>query len=417
MIAPAEIHPWSFLIVLCWGRPLIATAPVAGNTPRTAPSNRTFYPALDGLRAVAVLLVILQHYLGLPWGWSGVNIFFVLSGFLITGILWDTRDDPHRIRNFYIRRTLRIFPLYYGVFLALLLTTPLMHWSWSLAWLAWPLYAGNFLRFIGHGGLTAAQQAVADAQLHSRTNPMVVYLGHFWSLCIEEQFYLLWPWIVFFVRSRRALIVICGSVVVLGPIARLLVQQAAPEWMLSEELLFRFTPFQLDALLFGGMLALLWRGSHRQQLIQLANLLAGACAAIALAYLVFGARIYRPGLWHNYTAPHWRLTWGLSFINLLSGAGIVCAIDPGSPTYRLLHLRPLRALGRISYGAYVFHDIPHVVVVGITVVLLDNFRTVHPPATLVLLPLGLAFTIISASISYKYFEIPFLNLKQRWTHT
>ena len=391
--------------------------PVAGNTLRTAPSNRTFYPALDGLRAVALLLVILQHYVGLPWGWSGVNIFFVLSGFLITGILWDTRDDPHRIRNFYIRRTLRIFPLYYGVFLALLLTTPLMHWSWSAAWIAWPLYAGNFLRFIGHGGLTTAQQAVADAQLHSRTNPMAVYLGHFWSLCIEEQFYLIWPWIVFFVRSRRALIVICGAVVAAGPLVRLLVQLHAPAWMLSEELLFRCTPFQLDALLFGGMLALLWRGSHRQRLIQLANVFASACVAIALAYLVFSDRIYRPGLWNDYTPPHWRLTWGLSFINLLSGAVILCAIHPGSPAYRLLHLRPLRALGRISYGGYVFHDIPHGVLVAITAVLLNSFHTVHLPAKVVQLPLSLAFTIIAAGISYKYFETPFHNLKERWTRT
>ena len=92
--------------------------------------------------------VFLWHYVGLPYGWAGVDVFFVLSGFLITGILYDTRDDPHRVRNFYIRRTLRIFPLYYGVFLTVFLMTPFMHWEWTWQWIAWPLYLGNFLPFL-----------------------------------------------------------------------------------------------------------------------------------------------------------------------------------------------------------------------------------------------------------------------------
>src|ERR1700722_12874022 len=82
-----------------------------------ASENKRFYPALDGLRAIAVLMVFYQHYLSagndlpaLNWGWSGVDIFFVLSGFLITGILYDTRNVLHRFRNFYVRRTLRISP-------------------------------------------------------------------------------------------------------------------------------------------------------------------------------------------------------------------------------------------------------------------------------------------------------------------
>src|ERR1035441_2665940 len=82
-----------------------------------ASENKKFYPALDGLRALAVLMVFYAHYNLSPgpsvaWGWAGVNIFFVLSGFLITGILYDTRNTARRFRNFYVRRTLRIFPLY-----------------------------------------------------------------------------------------------------------------------------------------------------------------------------------------------------------------------------------------------------------------------------------------------------------------
>src|ERR1700722_7833144 len=103
-----------------------------------APEKKRFYPALDGLRAIAVLMVFYQHYypnfrMGLNWGWAGVDIFFVLSGFLITGILYDTQNAAHRFRNFYVRRTLRIFPLYYGVLLLALLLTPLLHWTWHPA--------------------------------------------------------------------------------------------------------------------------------------------------------------------------------------------------------------------------------------------------------------------------------------------
>ena len=121
--------------------------------PTAAPENKTFYPALDGFRAVAVLGVFLHHYfvvcLGpLDWGWTGVEAFFVLSGFLITGILYDTRAAPHRLRNFYGRRVLRIFPLYYGVLLVILLATPLMHWWFHPALLMWPLYLGNYSRFL-----------------------------------------------------------------------------------------------------------------------------------------------------------------------------------------------------------------------------------------------------------------------------
>ncbi len=240
--------------------------PVTGNTQHTKPENRAFYPALDGLRAVAFLMVFGAHYYGLPWGWTGVNIFFVLSGFLITGILFDSRNDPHRAHNFYIRRTLRIFPLYYGIFLALLLLYPIFHWQWSSLWLAWPLYLGNFLRFLSPSVLTphSTLQLAANAWLRASHFHLVLFLGHFWSLCVEEQFYLFWPWVVFWVRSRKALIWICSSAIVIVPFLRVLAQATAPTWLLTSEFLYRATPFQLDSLLLGGLIALLWRGSHRQ---------------------------------------------------------------------------------------------------------------------------------------------------------
>ena len=151
---------------------------------------------------------------------TGVDAFFVLSGFLITGILYDTRDEPGRVRNFYIRRTLRIFPLYYGVLLILLVLTPLFHWAWTWQWIAWPLYLGNFLHLFYPHLNNPFVIAFADADLLSKTSRFIVTLGHFWTLCVEEQFYLVWPWVVFAVRDRRKLINICVTCIIVVPFAR-----------------------------------------------------------------------------------------------------------------------------------------------------------------------------------------------------
>src|SRR5665213_3289728 len=127
---------------------LLPSAPTDRPVETPVSANRVYFPALDGIRAMAFLMVFAGHYLRLPWGWAGVDVFFVLSGFLITGILFDTRDELHRVRNFYVRRTLRIFPLYYAVFLVLALVYPIFHWNWNWVWLVWPAYVGNWVQFL-----------------------------------------------------------------------------------------------------------------------------------------------------------------------------------------------------------------------------------------------------------------------------
>ena len=378
---------------------------VTGNTPGTEPENRAYFPALDGLRALAFLLVFAQHYLHMPWGWTGVDLFFVLSGFLITGILFDTRYKPHRIRNFYVRRTLRIFPLYYGLFAILLLTTPFVGWRWSPPWLAWPLYVGNYLRFLHPYVLGSPWQRVADAQLVG--SGAILYMGHLWSLCVEEQFYLLWPWVVFFVRSRRVLLWICGTAVVVGPLLRIFAQHTASQDMLGAELLYRATPFRIDALLLGGLLALWYRGAEREWLLRVAHLLFWICTAIAAVYLGLANSLH----W-TFDVP-WRLTWGLSFIDLYAGVMLLVAVQPGSVVYRVFHPAPLRWLGRMTYGAYIFHDIYH----GVLFDWLRPHTNPHRPEQLLYLGSAAAFavSVLLAWLSYRFFETPFLSLKERWT--
>jgi peptidoglycan/LPS O-acetylase OafA/YrhL len=367
--------------------------------------GQTYFPSLDGLRAASFLGVFFWHYLDLPFGWAGVDVFFVLSGFLITGILYDTRDDTHRVRNFYIRRTLRIFPLYYGVFLAILLLTPLLHWAWTWQWIAWPLYLGNFLRFLYPHLNNHFVDAFANAHLASlRYRGLDFRLGHLWSLCVEEQFYLLWPWIVFTVRDRRKLIAICVACIVLVPLARVFAMAHMSEALISGGVVFHSTPFRFDTLLVGALIALLYRSVHRERTQRAAQ------AILVVALLcVLAAGVY----WYHFRTSNINLvmrhTWLLSLIALFAGALMLRTLIPGTIPYRIFNLRWLRLIGTVSYGAYVFHDIPH-----------DEYDRLvghffHHGARQITAVFGIVMTLALAFFSYRFFEFPILRLKDRFT--
>jgi peptidoglycan/LPS O-acetylase OafA/YrhL len=395
-----------------------ASLPVTGNTEKTRPENRAFYPALDGLRAIAFLLVFSQHYLTFRWGWSGVNVFFVLSGFLITGILFDSRNDEHRVRNFYVRRALRIFPLYYGVILVIVLFRPLFHWQWSSYWLAWPLYLANHLSLISPTFSIDGSplQLAAFGWLKPAIMPqLTLFFGHFWSLCVEEQFYFLWPWIVFRTSSRRGLIWICAVLVVLDPLLRIFAQHHAAAWGLRGDMLNWATPFQLDSLLLGAMIALLLRGPHRDRAFFFGRLI-GICIAIAVA-VFFVARIVRfyPDWQSALALSPWGLTWGVTIINLFAASVILCVVRPAGLLYRVLCLDPLRWVGRISYGAYVFFDIFHSFYWWMAIALGSVWSFVARHIIPFHAAFGLVGTLLMAWLSFEYFESKFINLKEKWT--
>jgi len=213
-------------------------------------------PGLDGVRGLAVLLVIAYHYRlalrsedvfskiwihGSSLGWCGVDIFFVLSGFLITGILLDMKGTPHYFRNFYARRTLRIFPLYFGVLAVVYLLLPLIararlapdYWPFH-HWQMWQwTYLTNFGMAI-HGPPAAMTSQIS--------------LGHFWTLSVEEHFYLFWPAIVFALSPRQ----LKAACIFLGGAALILRCVLA----FGHLNLIGLTPFRLDTLCLGGLLAI-----------------------------------------------------------------------------------------------------------------------------------------------------------------
>ena len=319
-------------------------------------SGRKHYPALDGLRALAIIGVIclhfgdhVKHYQLVPGGalalglfkvfrhgaW-GVDLFFVLSGYLITGILLESRGQRHYFRNFYARRTLRIFPLYYGVLLCLLVLLPLAL-SHVPALLAVAYHRQAWLwTYTANVKIAMSGLVLGD-------------FGHFWTLAIEEQFYLFWPLLIFLIPRKRLLGVVVALIIIIN-IARVLFWAAGHGQEVWNHL-FYLTPFRADTLLAGAALAVL---QFEGRLGDFRRLFAIAFACVLPVILVFYFGTSRGLRWvPNLMMPH------LTFAPILFGSalGFILTSHPGSRLLKALSFRPLRAIGKYSYAMYVFHFI------------------------------------------------------------
>ena len=390
----------------------MSTAPSA-STGLPLPENNLYYPALDGLRAIAVLLVFTDHYLGLPaainWGWCGVDIFFVLSGFLITGILYDSRNRRHRFRIFYIRRTLRIFPLYYFVLLFGLLLYPIFHWQLHRGLWLWPVYLGNYARVIWSQDPTDPRFYESLVSRLHFAMPVDYKFGHLWSLCVEEQFYLLWPCIVYLVKDRVRLRNLCIAVVVALPAIRLLCLHLVDRRLIEMGLLYSVTPFRVDALLLGGALALALRGPEAPGLRALAKPIALVLLVVFFAIEV----LYRLRTGHLIDSEYGILynPFGYTLIALFAGAIILLALDSRTTIYRACMLNKLRALGQRSYGFYVYHLLLYAAFAHLALALCLGHKAYLSRATALVAFVG---TLLVAWLSFRFIEAPILRLKDRF---
>jgi peptidoglycan/LPS O-acetylase OafA/YrhL len=384
------------------------------DTSGTASLIRPFYPALDGLRAIAFLAVFSWHFArtiapnaqALHWGWVGVDQFFALSGFLITGILFDTLHKPDFFRSFYIRRALRIFPLYYTIWIALLLLTPVLHILWNRYNLAMALYVGNLFLPGAGAGLHPTPGFIVYRSLRHAGVTHGILVEHFWSLCVEEQFYLVWPAVVWLVRSRRALIRLCVAGAIASPLLRLVILHFAPQ-QLNILGLYYPTYVRCDALLLGSALAL-WLRSPQPLKLAFHRRVAALVLPVSVALLAVGF-IFSG----NSSLPinnAFVCTIGYSLIAIAAVSVLLLALFPGTRLAAVLQLRPLVALGRISYGLYVIHQLlePPMNVI------IPFLRRRH---LVILYPfLGLAISWALAALSFRYLESPFLRLKDRLAH-
>ena len=357
-------------------------------------------PALDGLRGLAIVLVLLHQFnrLGGPdlptrvveyaldFGWVGVQLFFVLSGFLITGILLDSRESPGYLRSFFARRVLRIFPLYFGalvLFLGILPALGLTPPSWGDHGLWYWLYLSNWTQAYVGGSLP-----------------------HFWSLAVEEQFYLAWPFVVLVLGARPLLrLCIALSIASLGIRAAMVAMGVLPE------AIYMFSTSRIDALLLGGAAAALLRlpagtGSRLRDPRTL------WLAAAGLGFVGFVVTRAYPR-----TSPLGQ-TLGYSILALVFAASILAlALEDrvkGGRVGRILRLAPLRALGLYSYGMYVFHKPLHDLVGKPVLQALGLGGQIGWGPGLAYVGVATLATLAAGMLSYHLFERHFLALKRRF---
>lgn len=340
---------------------------------------------LDALRALAALGVIVAHAYSvdvLPQfpklasvaylGNFGVSLFFVLSGFVITRILIQTHQDPHYFRTFYVRRLLRIFPLYYIGLAAYYFLPYLLGWESDVApagdQLIYAAYLQNFSRTFDWGA----------------SGP-----GHYWSLAVEEHFYLLWPAVVLVAMRVGEKSLIGVSLFLVAGVHVLRVFMLGEGYDIN---VFTFT--RLDQLVYGGLIAVAeFRGflTSRNNPWFMGMIITG-CGFILV--LELGSPETRELF--KYTA------FGITF------TGLVLAVSASSATgavSRILQAGWLQYLGKISYGLYVWHVL---VMAGVT-------HYVEAPASVRFL-LVVACTILFSAASFRWLEAPFLKLKDRFSY-
>jgi peptidoglycan/LPS O-acetylase OafA/YrhL len=285
----------------------------------------SYIPELQGLRGLAVLGVVLYHchprlvgtwiHYGSLWGWSGVNLFFVLSGFLITSILLEARSKPHYFRNFYARRALRIWPVYVLVLLICYANAPwfigpsILNAVKAAPWLAYLLFIQNLF--------------------HLAMPPAI---GQTWSLAIEEQYYFLWAPLVRFLRRPWMLTIVLGVALVSSPLMR----RAHFAWITPTH-----TLIHLDGIALGSMLAIGLYTLRFSRHAWLVTGLSGLVLGIAAAATIAGGTAFLD-----------------SALALGFGGAVLAAIastGARNPLNAALRRGPLAFYGRISYGLYMIH--------------------------------------------------------------
>ena len=339
-----------------------------------------YVPALDGLRGIAIALVVSYHAFGWPArGFLGVHLFFVLSGFLITTLLlqeWQ-RSGTISLRSFYRRRALRLFPA-----LAALLVAYLgLHLIRSAAGSS-EHDLSTALHAVGYGAFYVTNVVQAAGVV------LPVPLNHLWSLAAEEQFYLLWPFLLVGALrfGVRPAVVEAGLLVGILLVALERVRLASDDASFAR--LYYGPDTTFDPILIGCLLGFWFVLDRAPRLLGAAgSLVAPALVVAAIPVLVLGPD-WKPVQWS------WVLPFGLAC------ALVLWAVVTGrAPRLeRLLALRPLVALGRISYSLYLWH---------LLVIWTGERQLGIPPA------LGLALAVVVAAASYRYVEQPFLRSKGR----
>jgi peptidoglycan/LPS O-acetylase OafA/YrhL len=346
---------------------------------------------LDGLRGVAILLVLIWHYLpgilneapprvlalatsAIRFAWSGVDLFFVLSGFLIGGILLDHRESRNYFRTFYARRAYRILPVYAATIVAFVV---LSH-SRRLHAVSWlfdqPMPMWSYLTFT---------QNYAMARVGSFG---AIWFGMTWSLAVEEQFYAVLPLVVWLV-PRTILSLVLGLLALVAPITRSLLFVTDPHWSSA---CYMWMPARADALMLGVLASVALRRPDFQVIVgRQRGLVHGALALLALAIMVMA-------LMHETVFSTRMALYGYSVLAAFYTVVLILAATAreGEAMSRLLRARPLRYAGTLAYSTYLIH-LP---LLGISSLLVRRQAMAGI--------LGIVLTFLIAALSWRFFEKP-----------
>lgn len=344
-------------------------------------------PALDGVRGIAVLMVMIFHYCQANnffpdqpilkvlsklsvLGQTGVDLFFVLSGFLITRILLHEKNTPGAfLKTFFARRVLRIFPLYYGFLIFIYFLLPILTSSEIVPFSKQIWFWGYLQNFV-------------------YTFPIAPFEGpnHLWSLAVEEHFYLVWPFLVYFLGTTT-LVRVAGGCLLGGVVVR--------SFFLSHGIgVFFFTLCRLDGLVMGALLALLEQGRGLQAYRK--SFLIGALLLMGLLAGVWPYTTGRGLDWLQILKPL------LMAIFYFCCVGYIIGLSSQSQVYTWLTQRWLTQIGLISYGLYIFHP------------LCFDWVLHSSLGQNGIISFVLAFTFVLgvALASYRFYESPFLKLKK-----
>jgi peptidoglycan/LPS O-acetylase OafA/YrhL len=364
-------------------------------------------PELDGLRGTAIFLVIVFHYWeqqgavsggGLTpilqrlflMGWSGVDLFFVLSGFLIGGILLDARASSSYFQTFYTRRFFRIIPIYY---------------LWIVAYIVLIGVAGAALRARSNSGLLLAPDLSIYSHFLFLQNLMVVpfaglagaWFSHLWSLAVEEQFYLVSP-VVVRLFSMRLLAIFLGCVIVAAPLLRIVLRvERTDPWLVSV-----LMPCRADSLAMGMLAAVFWRRDRFREW------LSDHCGTLYALLAVLFAGVVALWKWSPQSQTRGMESIGFTWLAAFYIAILLLALARREgPIARLARMAWLRELGRVSYCIYIIH-------LAVNVIFHSLLRRASPATSDWR---GVAVTLLAALATYgiawcswKFFEGPLVRL-------
>lgn len=365
-----------------------------------AQTSAKHIPALDGVRGLAALSIFIYHYIGgahsshsfvrvagevINFGWAGVSLFFVLSGFLISGILWESFDAANWWRRFYWRRSLRIFPLYYFALVFIFVSTLWFKGhSWPLGCL-WP-----FLIYL---------QNTPPLYVVWNQFPNAFALSHFWSLAVEEQFYLIWPFLLVWRRgnnltARR----MCLLIWALSFSFRVVVLLAG----MKELWAIGFLAARAGELAMGAYLALAIRDAKMKAVVLKNAPLVFAGSLLALIGVIIWAKSAG-----GETFP--MVTVGIAVNGVLFASLIALCLQPGVFA-TLFSMRWLRWLGKISYGIYVYHILLNPLFVWIVSRAFPGLG--HDAYFLAIAGVAAIGTLTVATLSFYGFEARIMRLKE-----